>query len=105
MGWDLVADIGSVLKDAGFVDGIDTDQTGVILFTKLTAAGRREVGLWPSPDSAADRLLPAIEAAIARTPAGDDRTRLERARDAFLGMAREIVVGVATNVITGQIPT
>jgi hypothetical protein len=105
MGWELVADIGTVLKDAGFVDGIDTDQTGIIIFTKLTPQGRREVGLWPSPDSMADRLLPALGAAIARTPEGGDKTRLERARNAFLGMTREIVVGVATNVMTGQIPT
>ena len=105
MGWELVADIGTVLKEAGFVDGIDTDQTGIIIFTKLTTEGRREVGLWPSPDSIADRLLPALEAAIARTPEGEDKTRLERARDAFLGMTREILVGIATNVITGQIPT
>lgn len=105
MDWELVADIGTVLKDAGFVDGLDTDQTGIIVFTNLTTQGRREVGLWPSANSMADRLLPALEAAIARTLEGEGKTRLERARDAFLGMTREIVVGVATNVTTEQIPT
>jgi hypothetical protein len=38
-------------------------------------------------------------------PEGHEKTKRQKALDAMLGMGREIIVGVATNVVTGPIPT
>ena len=63
-----VEGVGVLLRDAGFVDGIDTAEGGIVLFTALTPKGRREVGLWPSPDTAADRLLASVAPRLRRRP-------------------------------------
>jgi hypothetical protein len=98
---DLVGLIGESLKDAGYVDGISTASDGIIIFTKITPVGRREVGLWPSPEAAADRLLAALDEAIERAPEGEQRTRLQQARGALGKLTRDVLVGVASGAITG----
>lgn len=95
--------IGVLLRDAGFVEGIDTDQGGIVLFTALTPAGRREVGLWPSPDNAADRLLAAVDEALERAPEGEQKTRLQKVRDGLLGISRDLLVDIASGVLTKQV--
>ncbi|SFK37099.1 hypothetical protein SAMN04488085_101268 [Geodermatophilus ruber] len=99
---DLVGLIGESLKEAGYVDGISTASDGIIIFTKLTPAGRREVGLWPSPDTAADRLMASLEQAIDRAQ-GEQKTRLQRVRDGLSQAGRDVVIGIATGVATGQL--
>lgn len=92
------------LRDAGFIDGMEVeDLPGLVIVTKLTPAGRREVGLWPSPDTAADRLMAALEQAIEQAPEGPQKTRLKKIRDGFLSAGRDLIVDVAGGVLTGQI--
>ena len=72
IGEAIVAAVGETLIDAGFVEGMGTDW-GLVAFTKLTPAGRREVGLWPSPDIAADRLLAVSRRPSTMHPSGSPR--------------------------------
>ena len=95
--------VGVLLRDAGFVEGIDTDQGGIVLFTALTPAGRREVGLWPSPEAAAERLLASVDEALERAPEGEQKTRLRSVRDGLLGLSRDLLVDIASSVLTKQI--
>jgi len=98
-----VTAIGGALRDAGFVDGIAVDEIpGLIRFTTLTPAGRREMGLWPCRQVAADRLMVALEQAIERAE-GEQKTRLQKIRDGFLSAGRDLIVDVASGVTTGQI--
>jgi len=100
----VVCAIGGILRDAGFVDGVEVDQLpGLVLFTNLTPTGRREVGLWPSPDVAADRLLAALEAAVTNAPTEEARGKARRVLDAFTSAGRDLLVDVAGGVVTGQI--
>jgi hypothetical protein len=98
----IVSAVGETLIDAGFVDGMSTDW-GLIAFTKLTPAGRREVGLWPSPDIAADRLLAVLQAAVHNAPEGEPKRRARRVLDAFVAAGRDFAVDVAAGVTTGQL--
>jgi DNA-binding MarR family transcriptional regulator len=98
-----VEGVGVLLRDAGFVEGIDTDQGGIVLFTALTPTGRREVGLWPSPETAAERLLASVDGAIERAPEGEQKTRLTKLRDGLLGISRDLLVDIASGVLTKQI--
>jgi len=100
----MVCAIGGTLRDAGFVDGIGVDQVpGLIIFTHLTPTGRREVGMWPSPEVAADRLLAALDAAIANAPTEEAKGKARRVLDAFTSAGRDLLVDVAGGVVTGQI--
>lgn len=91
------------LRDAGFIDGVEVAQLpGLALVTKLTPAGRREVGLWPSPDTAADRLMASLEQAIDQAE-GEQKTRLQKVRDGLAKAGRDVIIGIATGVATGQL--
>jgi hypothetical protein len=97
-----VAAIGGTLKAAGYVDGIEVAEVpGLIVFTIITPEGRRQVGLWPSPEAAADRLMAALEEAIERAPEGEQKTRLQQVRDGLAKAGRDVIVGIASGVITG----
>lgn len=118
--------IGAQLRDVAEATGLTTDET-MLSFRALEDAGmfevrwmmgggdssrathmsgeaRKLVGLWPSPDSAADRLLAAIDQAAERSSDPGQRSRLQRAGEALRSAGRDITVGVATAVLTGQLP-
>jgi hypothetical protein len=94
---------GAHLVDAGLINCMEVAELpGVVIVTELTPAGRREVGLWPFPDTAADRLMAALGQAIERAPQGPQKTRLQKIRDGFLSAGRDLIVDVAGGVLTGQ---
>jgi len=68
----------------------------------VTAAGRREVGQWTSPDTAADRLMAPLQPAIDRAD-GDQKRRLQEVRDGLLGTGRDVIVDLAAAVIARQV--
>ncbi|HEY8721483.1 hypothetical protein [Pengzhenrongella sp.] len=76
---------------------------GPVVITHISAKARRELGLWPSAEAGADRLMAALDALIAQAKPAD-RSRLEKVRDGLVGAGRDMVVSVAAAVITGQIP-
>lgn len=92
------------LSDDGYLDGVRVEEIrGPVVITHISAKARRELGLWPSAEAGADRLMAALDALIVQAKP-DDRSRLERVRDGLVGAGRDMVVSVAAAVITGQIP-
>jgi hypothetical protein len=59
-------------------------------------------GAWPTPESATDRMIAALEQ-IAANGTEEEKTRARKVLDAFTGAGQQIAVGVATAMITGQI--
>jgi hypothetical protein len=101
--FEVAARAGQRLKDDGYLDGMESAEHGVIGFTNLTAKGLREVGQWPSPDTAADRLLAALEAAVEKAPTEEAKSHAKRILDGFRSAGRDFLVDVASGVVTGQI--
>jgi hypothetical protein len=84
--------------------GIDMGQGGEWI-GQVSADAYRVTGAWPSADTAADRLLAALDAAVERAPEGEPKSRAKRIRDGFLAAGRDFAVDVASGVLTGQITT
>jgi hypothetical protein len=70
---------------------------------QVSAEAYRAVGAWPSPDTAADRLLAALQAAVDNAPEGEAKNRARRILDGFRAAGRDFLVDVASGVVTGQI--
>lgn len=70
---------------------------------EISREAQRLVGAWPSPETATDRLIAALEKIAVSSDNEDERTRARRVLDAFAGSGRQIAVGVATAVVTGQV--
>ncbi len=87
------------VEDASSFDGRDVYVTGI------RAAGLEAAGQWPTPETAADRLLAAISRLADAEPADSPRRpRLIAVRDGLLAAGRDVLVEVAGSVITGKIP-
>ena len=70
----------------------------------VTAAARRAVGQWPSPESMTDRLLAALDSAAEQEEDPARKSRLRSAADAVAGIGRDVLVNVITAAATGAIP-
>lgn len=92
------------LNDAGFIAGsvIHTPQGWAIINIRLTERGRRAVGQWPSDDLAAE-LLRILDGRIERAPEGDERTRLQRLRDAAADVGRGLLADALFELARGSI--
>lgn len=66
--------------------------------------GRRAVGLWPSEQTALDRMVDQLKA-IADDAAADEDTRgrARRILDSLVDGGREVGLAVASAIITGQV--
>jgi hypothetical protein len=94
------------LKHTGFVDATFTHDAGGEFFgIQLSERALRATELWPTPDSALDRMIAAIEAIAANTGEdADTRTRAQKLLESLRGAGREIGISVVTAALTGQIP-
>lgn len=64
----------------------------------ITERGRREVGLWPSPEVGYERLLAKLDELIeASTP--EERTKLQRVRDTVVSSGGQLGVTLAGAVL------
>jgi DNA-binding Lrp family transcriptional regulator len=71
----------------------------------LSAEARRQVGLWPTPESALDRMIAALEAIAANVDEDEDtRSRARKILDGLTGAGREVGIAVVGAAISGQIP-
>lgn len=61
-------------------------------------------GAWPSPETAADRLVAALEALAVDAPDEPTRTRARSALEQVGGFSRDTLAAIAATVITGQLP-
>lgn len=72
----------------------------------VSADAYRATGAWPTPDTAADRLLAALQAAVDKAPEGSEaKTRARRILNGVVAAGRDFAVDVASGVVTGQITT
>ncbi|MGH3656848.1 MAG: hypothetical protein ACRDUA_09320 [Micromonosporaceae bacterium] len=72
---------------------------GGVNVLRLTPAGRIDAGMWPSPEALTERLLASIDDHIERaTP--EEKSKLERLRDAARGMGRDLLVDVVAAIAT-----
>jgi hypothetical protein len=68
----------------------------------ISGEGRRLVGMWPTPETALDRMLAALEQIEATSDDPDERSRAARFRDGLLGAGRDLAVEVIAATITRQ---
>jgi cation transport regulator ChaC len=69
----------------------------------VSAEARRVVGQWPSPATYIERLLQALEQQEATSTDVEEKSNLRRAIEGLRGVGRDVLVGVATNVLTGAV--
>ena len=69
----------------------------------VSGEARRIVGQWPSPESTIDTLVRALEAEADTAPDPETQGRLRQTAQALNTFAREVAVGVMTNVISGRV--
>jgi hypothetical protein len=84
------------LHDAGYIEGIDVTAQGDIfdlLNIRLLERGRRAVGQWPAEDQYA-ALLEVLEAQIAASQDPEQRTKLERLREAAIGLGQGMLATI-----------
>ena len=84
------------------LDGFAEDP--VVWFTDFTEKALRELGAWPSAETALDRMFAALQAIAENTQDEGTRTRAHKILDGLSGAGRTIGLGVATAAITGQLP-
>ncbi len=70
----------------------------------VTAAARRAVGQWPSPETFADRLLVALETTVEQEEDPVRKGRLRTAADPVAGIGRDVLVSVLSAAATGALP-
>jgi hypothetical protein len=70
----------------------------------ITAAARREVGMWPTAERVTERLLATLDEQIENS--GDDpdrRSKLIKIRDAIGGTARDLFVDIVGSAVSKAI--
>jgi hypothetical protein len=109
LGWDEETAKAAVraLARGGHVSELGVGLTaGGDYIGEVSAEAYREAGAWPSPDTAADRLLAALQAAVDKAPEGSEaKTRARRILEGVVAAGRDFAVDVASGVVTGQITT
>lgn len=68
----------------------------------VTRSAYELAGAWPTPETAADRMIAALEQ-IAENGTEEEKNRARKILDAFTGAGMQIATGVATAMITGQV--
>lgn len=92
------------LHEDGFIQGIDaTDQSGYeLLELEPTGKGRRVVGQWPSENGYED-LLRLLDERIAATGDADEHTRLQKVRDSFGDVTKQVGTSLLAAWLKGQV--
>lgn len=95
---------GVALQSAGLVKTL-SDMTQVVSdFREPSARARQLAGAWPTPESALNRMIAALETIASNTDDEDDRTKAQRLAAWLRGSASTVGLSVATAAITGQLP-
>ncbi len=84
------------LYDADYIEGIvatGQDEIFDLLNIRLLERGRRAVGQWPAEDQYA-ALMQVLERQIAASGDPAERTKLERLRDAAIGLGEGMVATI-----------
>lgn len=93
-----------VLADADYIDAtIGYGNPPKALRIKLLEKGRQEVSGWPASPGGdyGAKLLDELERRIAEADDEEERTRLQRFRDAVADVGKGVVTGVLTDMARG----
>lgn len=90
------------LAEAGLVQ-VDRRADSVVAFRGITVEARTKVGLWPTPQVAADRLVAALRQAVEEAATPEEKTKRQKALSSLLEGGRDFIVSVAAGVLTGQV--
>lgn len=101
---DDVQRAGVALKNDGLLEIRGGWGLPVMRFSKPTGDARRLAGAWPTPDTALDRMVAALEDLEANAGDEDTRTWAQKTRAAILSGTKTVGLSVMASVITGQLP-
>lgn len=71
---------------------------------EVTGEALRLASVWPTPESALDQMIAALEQIAEHTEDEDTRTKTRKAIDAFSGGSKHVALAAITSVVTGQMP-
>jgi hypothetical protein len=89
------------LDDGGYVE-LDNRRGLVDAVTKLTPAGRRAAGQWPSAEDLVPRLVEALTQVADTTDDLAQKGRLRQAAATLGGVGRQIAVEISTKMLEHQ---
>ena len=101
---DHIQRAGQNLARDGLIDTQGAMGKPVLMVTNISSRALRETGAWPSPGTAYDRMLSALEELATNSGDEDTRGRARRLLDATKSAGGQIGVAVAAAMITGQLP-
>jgi hypothetical protein len=95
-----------LLYDAGYIDGPTIDALPYPVHIEFTEKGLRETAGWPKDGGGGDQieaLIRVLDEYIEsdETPE-EEKGRLRRAREAFVGVGRDVAVRVLTEYVSRQ---
>lgn len=91
------------LVDGFFFASVMETDWGIHGVGKPTAQARQAAGLWPTPESLADRLVAALAEAAEREPNEERRGLLRRTAEWLGSAGRDVAVDVTAAVISRQV--
>jgi hypothetical protein len=100
-------DVGRALRamDGVYVDlQVTMGEVGRWFVQGVTPEARRVVGQWPTGESLVSQLVEGLNAAAEREADPERKSRLRQAAGLLGGMARDVVVAVASGVVDRYIP-
>lgn len=71
---------------------------------RVSGQARQLTGAWPSAEGYADRLIEAVDVLERNADSDEERSRLQKLRDALGSAGRDLLVSITASVISGQIP-
>lgn len=98
--WSLAAESPPFFQ---YLDGSTFAGRSMIAVHDPTGHARRTVGAWPTPEAWAVRFLAALEEAAESEPDAVKRSKLRKVVESVREAGTGVIVGVAANVISGQI--
>jgi hypothetical protein len=93
---------GHWLAGAGLVH-VDRRGDSIAAFQGITVEARTRVGLWPTPEVAADRLIAALRQSVEEAATPEEKTKRQKILASVLEGGRDFIVTVAAGVLTGQV--
>jgi hypothetical protein len=91
------------LTDAGYIEGTATiEQFFGPLHMRLTEKGLQATAGWPSThaDAIVESLIAAFDERIRQAGTAEERSKLIKARDALIGLGREVLADVIAAQVT-----
>lgn len=94
----------ALLYEGSYIDGITVENSPAPIFIKPTEKGLRETSGWPKEGVGAEQIELLLRLLDERIEADDtpeeEKGKLQRARDAFAALSRDLAVGVLTAYVS-----